>query len=203
MSARRTPWWHFAVAMVMGLAAGAGIAKLTERSDFTVMGAPWIVPILLVVVGVVVFAMAYQVRLVAKGKRKYLNPAVAVYALVLSKALGLASAALLGWYVGQILASLGHADAPFYTQAMIECGVSAVVCLADMVVGIVGEWFCQLPPGEGPEHPRVKAAERQRTLAAAPSAESASAGTASAGATSSGIASAGGTSAGAARSRFA
>ncbi|NMN00089.1 hypothetical protein G1C96_0666 [Bifidobacterium sp. DSM 109958] len=173
MSARRTPWWRFAVAVVLGLAAGAALVKITERSDFTVMGAPWIVPILLAVVGVVVFAMAWQVRQYVSGKRKYLNPAVSVYALVLSKALGLVAAALFGWYVGQILAALGHADAPFYAQAMVECGVSAVVCLADMVVGIVGERFCQLPPGEGPENPKIKAAERRRNLAAASSAESA------------------------------
>lgn len=179
MSARRTPWWHFAVAVAMGLLAGGALVKITERSDFTIMGAPWIVPIVLVIIGVVVFAMARQVRQYATGKRRYLNPAVAVYALVLSKALGLAAAALLGWYVGQLIMSVGHSDAPFYAQAMIECGVSAVVCLADMIVGIVGERFCQLPPGEGPENPRVKAADRQRKLAAASSAESTASKTAS------------------------
>lgn len=165
MSARRTPWWHYAAAIVLGLLFGAVLVKIGESSEISLIGAPWIVPIVLAVLGVVVFVMAYQVHQVVKGKRKYINPAVSVYALVLSKALGLAAAALLGWYVGQLLMSLGHADAPFYTQAMVECGISAVVCLADMIVGIVGEWFCQLPPNEGPEHPKAKAAARQRNLA--------------------------------------
>lgn len=169
MSARRTPWWHYAVGIVLGLVCGGAVALVGAASDVAVIGAPWIVPIVLGILGVTVFAMAWQVHQYVKGKRKYLNPAVSVYALVLSKALGLAAAALLGWYVGQILVSLGHADAPFYANAMVECGVSAVVCLADLVVGIVGEWFCQLPPNEGPEHPKTKAAERQRKLAAATS----------------------------------
>ncbi|KAB8289591.1 DUF3180 domain-containing protein [Bifidobacterium avesanii] len=167
MSARRTPWWHYAVGIVLGLVFGGGVALIGEANDLAVVGAPWIVPIVLGILGVVVFAMAWQVRQYVKGKRKYLNPAVSVYALVLSKALGLAAAALLGWYAGQLLVSLGHADAPFYANAMVECGVSAVVCIADLAVGIVGEWFCQLPPNEGPEHPKAKAAERQRKLAAA------------------------------------
>ena len=166
MSARRTPWWHYATAIALGLMAGALLAKITEKSDLALIGAPWIVPIALGIIGIIVLVLAYQVRLYVKGKRKYLNPAISLYALVLSKALGLAAAALLGWYGGQLLMSLGHADAPFYAEAIVECAVSAAVCLIDMIIGIVGEWFCQLPPNEGPEHPKTKAAEAARKLAA-------------------------------------
>lgn len=166
MSARRTPWWQYAAAVALGLAAGALLVKITEKSDLALIGAPWIVPIALGIIGIAVFVLAYQVHLYGKGKRKYLNPAVSIYALVLSKALGLASAALLGWYGGQMLASICHADAPFYSEAIVECAVSAVVCLIDMIIGMVGERFCQLPPNEGPEHPKTKAAEAARQAVA-------------------------------------
>lgn len=40
--------------------------------------------------------------------------------------------------------------------------------LIDMIIGIVGEWLCQLPPIDGPENPKIKeAAQRQRYAAAA------------------------------------
>lgn len=34
--------------------------------------------------------------------------------------------------------SLPHGEAEFYSQAIIECVVACVVCVADMIVGIVG-----------------------------------------------------------------
>ncbi len=42
--------------------------------------------------------------------------------------MGLAGAALTGWYGGQILASLPHMEAELYSQAVIECAVAAVAC---------------------------------------------------------------------------
>ena len=50
---------------------------------------------------------------------------------------------------------------------MAQCAVAAVICLADMVIGIVGEWLCQLPPMEGPESPKMKASKRRRGIASA------------------------------------
>ena len=67
---------------------------------------------------------------------------------MLSKALGLTGAALAGWYVGQILLVLDHIEADYYATTVAQCAVAAVICLADMVIGIVGEWLCQLPPME-------------------------------------------------------
>ena len=63
--------------------------------------------------------------------------------------------------------SLSHIEAEFYAQAVTECAVAAVVCIADMVIGIIGEWLCQLPPNEGPENPKIKEANRRRDMAQA------------------------------------
>ena len=38
MNARRTPWWHAAIALVLGLGVGAGVAVLGESSGTTLIG---------------------------------------------------------------------------------------------------------------------------------------------------------------------
>ena len=39
MNARRTPWWHAAIALVLGLGVGAGAAVLGESSGTTLIAA--------------------------------------------------------------------------------------------------------------------------------------------------------------------
>lgn len=90
-----------------------------------------------------------------------------MYTLVLAKALGLAGATLAGWYGGQIVVSLSHIEADFYAHAVTECAIAAVVCIADMIIGIIGEWLCQLPPNEGPENPKIREAKRRSDIAQA------------------------------------
>ena len=167
MKARRTPWWQYVVALALGLAAGVGVAMLGQRHGMGLIGAPWFVSALLAVLGAIVLVLALQVHEYAstdprKRPHSFVNPTLALSTLMLAKALGLAGAALGGYYGGQILMSLAHIEADYYSQAVLECAVAAVVCLADMVIGIVGEWLCQLPPTEGPEHPRMKRAARRR-----------------------------------------
>ncbi|MCI1664112.1 DUF3180 domain-containing protein [Bifidobacterium crudilactis] len=167
MKARRTPWWYYLVAALLGLIGGAGLVRLTESSQLNVLGAPWFVSAMLVLIALVVLYMAWQVHLYVKGKRREMDAARAVNTLVLAKALGLAGAALLGWYGGQVLMSLSHAEAPFYAEIIKECLFGVGAALVDMVAGIVSERLCQLPPNQGPEHPRVKAARRRKSMAKA------------------------------------
>ena len=126
------------------------------------------------VLGGVVLYMALQIHKyttkdpVKRAQLKPLDPQKAFGTLVACKALGLAGAALAGWYGGQIIMSLPHGEAEFYSQAIIECVVACVVCVAAMIVGDVGEWLCRIPPIDGPESPAVKkAAQRNRYAAAA------------------------------------
>ena len=162
---------------VMGAIAAGGVALLADKNT----GA-WIVPVVLAVLGGVVLYMALQIHKyttkdpVKRAQLKPLDPQKAFGTLVACKALGLAGAALAGWYGGQIIMSLPHGEAEFYSQAIIECVVACVVCVADMIVGIVGEWLCRIPPIDGPESPAVKkAAQRNRYAAAATKASTKSA----------------------------
>ena len=76
----------------------------------------------------------------------------------------MAGAALAGWYGGQALMCLTHLEASYYRDAAVECAIALVICIIDMVLGIVSEGLCQLPPDEGAENPKLKRAERRRRL---------------------------------------
>ncbi|MCI1219320.1 MAG: DUF3180 domain-containing protein [Bifidobacterium sp.] len=169
MKAQRTPWWYYLVALALGLGAGAGLAAYSDRMNEPLIGAPWFVAALLAILGVVVLVLSWQVHKYATtdpAKRSSVfDVTKAVYTLVLAKALGLAGAALAGWYGGQILVMLPHGEASYFSHAIIECVVTGAVGLADMSIGIIGEWLCQLPPSEGPEHPKTIEASRSRGLA--------------------------------------
>ncbi|WEV42411.1 DUF3180 domain-containing protein [Bifidobacterium sp. ESL0682] len=173
MSARRTPWWYYVIAALIGLVFGAILFKSDEMTGLSLIGAPWFVSFVLVLLGVVVLALALQVHQYATtdpAKRKsWIDPTKAVYTLVLCKALGIAGAGLAGWYLAQLLLCLAHWGVPYYQSVIIQCAVATVICFADMAVGIIGEWLCQLPPSKGAENPKIKAAkrrDRKRKLAA-------------------------------------
>ncbi|MBT1162072.1 MULTISPECIES: DUF3180 domain-containing protein [Bifidobacterium] len=174
MKAHRTPWWYYLIAIVCGLIGGALLAKYDEATGFALIGVPWFISALLLLIGVSVLIMALQVHKYAttdprkRAALKPLDPQKAVSTLVLAKSLGLVGAALAGWYGGQILMIIDHAEAQYYAQVILECAIACVVCVADMVIGIVGEWLCQLPPMDGPESAKMKeAARRQRGIAPA------------------------------------
>lgn len=173
MKARRTPWWCYVLAAALGLLAGMGLAKYGEISGLPLVGAPWIVPVVLAILGFVVLYMALQIHKYTttdpekRAQLKPLDPQKAFATLVSCKALGVAGAALAGWYGGQLIMSLPHGEATFYSQAILECAIAAIVCIADMIIGIVGEWLCQIPPIDGPESPKMKTATQRNRYAAA------------------------------------
>ncbi|WEV64518.1 DUF3180 domain-containing protein [Bifidobacterium sp. ESL0732] len=173
MSARRTPWWYYVIATLIGLLLGTILVKSDEMTGLSLIGAPWFVTFVLVLLGAVVLILALQVHQYAitdpTRRKSWIDPTKAVYTLVLCKALGIAGAGLAGWYLAQVLLTLSHWGIPYFQNVIIQCAITTVICIADMIVGIIGEWLCQLPPSEGPENPKIKAAqrrERQRKFAA-------------------------------------
>ena len=150
-------------ALLAGLLLGPAMLNVLTETEFLTQ---------LSELGVIVLILALQVHKYAntdpkKRPHSFINPTIAVYTLVLAKALGLAGATLAGWYGGQIVMSLSHIEADFYAHAVTECAIAAVVCIADMIIGIIGEWLCQLPPNEGPENLKIKEAKRRSDIAQA------------------------------------
>lgn len=160
MRAYRTPWWYLVLGLLFGFLLGAFLVSSTESSAMSLAGAPWIVVAIMVVAGIVTFVMAWQTHQSVSEKaknKKRVSSQFAVAALMLSKALGMAGAILAGWYVGQLLMSLPHSEIALYGSVIRECAIAGFVCFVDMLVGILGERLCQLPPEDGPESAVKKA----------------------------------------------
>lgn len=154
MKAFRTPWWYYIIGFLIGFICGVLLMLATESSTLMFMGAPWLVYVLMIAVGVITFVLAWQTHQYTTARpeeRSMPNPQRAVLALMMSKSLAMAGAILTGWYLGQVCMSLAHLDVVLYANVLRECVIAATICLIDMIVGIVGEWLCQLPPEDGPE----------------------------------------------------
>ncbi|RDW96353.1 hypothetical protein gvb03_00470 [Gardnerella vaginalis] len=152
MKAYRTPWWYFALGLLFGFVFGAFLVSITESSAISLSGAPWIVLAVMIIGGIVTFVLAWQTHQYATSKPKERKPfkmQMAVSALMLAKSLGMAGAILTGWYAGQIFVCWPHADIPLYSNVIRECVIAGIVCIIDMIIGIVGEWMCQIPPEDG------------------------------------------------------
>lgn len=168
MNAQRTRWWEYALAIILGLLAGIGIAVIESHMTVSLTGAPWPVPVIMVIIAFIVLYCAWQVHRYATTEprkrvgMKRIDPQRAVYTLVFAKTLAIAGALLLGWYGGEIIMTLGHLDATYYRSIAIQCAFAAAASLFDMIIGIVSEGLCQLPPTEGPEHPKMKERRQQQ-----------------------------------------
>ncbi|MFU0662782.1 DUF3180 domain-containing protein [Gardnerella vaginalis] len=154
MKAYRTPWWYLVIGILFGFVLGAFLVSSTESSAMSLAGAPWVVVAIMVIAGLATFVMAWQTHQSVSDKnknKKRLNPQFAVAALMLSKSLGMAGAILSGWYVGQLLMSLPHSEIILYSSVVRECSIAGLVCFVDMILGIIGELLCQIPPEDGAE----------------------------------------------------
>lgn len=165
MKAQRTPWWYYPIAALIGLLFGVAAMQMAEKTSVSLVGAPWLIAVVLGLLGLVTLYLAWQVHRYLtdepERRKSWYDPKKAVFTLVLAKALALAGAVLAGWYFGQTLMALPHIEASYYRTIVVQCGVTGLVCLADMVIGIVSEGMCQIPPSDGPEHPRTKARKRR------------------------------------------
>lgn len=168
MKAYRTPWWYFALGLLFGFVFGAFLVSITESSAISLSGAPWIVLVVMIIGGIVTFVLAWQTHQYATSKpkeRKTFNMQMAVSALMLAKSLGMAGAILTGWYAGQIFVCWPHADIPLYSNVIRECVIAGIVCIIDMIIGIVGEWMCQIPPEDGADADSDSADRAQQAAA--------------------------------------
>lgn len=166
MRISRTPWWYYVIAVVLGALIGTFLVWRTRTTAIAPVGAPWFVSGVLFVLGVVVLVLAWQVHQYVTGKVKEIDVDKASTTLVLCKALAIAGAALAGYYGGELAMCIVWRDVAFYQGLIAECSVACAVTVIDMIIGIVGEGWCQLPPQEGLEHPNAKKRKKRRRDAA-------------------------------------
>lgn len=105
----------------------------------------------LLLFALILFALGRSVRRFVLGKRRSMDPLRAFRIFVLAKASALAGALQLGFFSAQALVALDGNDAP---GARAQAGVdlaAAGACLVLVVVALVVEWFCRVPPPESDE----------------------------------------------------
>jgi len=93
-----------------------------------------------------VFSMGWAVRQFLRGKRPSLDPIRAARTAVLAKASAYTGSLLAGWYAGQVLLLLGDLDIAVRRERAIAAACAAVAAVLLCVVGLLVEWFCQVPP---------------------------------------------------------
>jgi len=83
-------------------------------------------------------------RLVAGRATRPVNPLYAARVLAMAQAAALAGAAIVGWYVAQVLMLVPDADVPSQQLQMLTLGVLALAAAGLAAVGLVVQRWCSL-----------------------------------------------------------
>jgi hypothetical protein len=107
----------------------------------------------------VLFMLGRSVRRYVLGKRPVINPLRAFRIFVLAKASVVAGALQLGFFAAYAAALVtSFPDVPEARRQATAALLTALACGVLVVVGLVVEWFCRVPPPEGDEGERGTAA---------------------------------------------
>jgi len=111
------------------------------------------------VIVVLTLVLGIRVRRWRNGdKKKMLNPILAAWTLVLAQACAYTGSVLLGWHAGIFVDQLRlwnlRSDQTLAWQALVMAGGGLVM----IVVGLMVERFCRIPPedGEGESAPGLQ-----------------------------------------------
>lgn len=148
MKARRTPWYYMLACAIAGIVCGAVVAYSTLSMEITVLGAPYIVPVVLFILGIVALWLAWTVRAYTRGKIKYISPQRSYVTLIIAKSLEIATSFLAGWYGGQAIILIPHIESSFFRDIFLRCLIAMGVCIFDVICGIIAEYLCQIPPSD-------------------------------------------------------
>ena len=148
--------------LVIGSAVGVLgwlAATLTTRYGLNTPVLPLNGLITMGVIVVITLVLGIRVRRWRNGnKKKMLNPILAAWTLVLAQACAYTGSVLLGWHAGIFVDQLRlwnlRSDQTLAWQAVVMAGGGLVM----IVVGLMVERFCRIPPedGEGESAPGVQ-----------------------------------------------
>jgi len=143
---RRTHWQTL-VALAVGSAAVTYVLARwwVDRGNVPIPVSP-VIAVVLLAVAVVLFVQGRAVRRFTQGKRAGMNPLHAVRVLMFAKASALAAALQFGFFAAHAAIALDHPEAPEARAQAISSGAAALACVVLVVVALVVEWFCRVPP---------------------------------------------------------
>lgn len=107
----------------------------------------WTASILLVLMAAAVLAAGYDIRRYQRGEsRRMPSPLRARRTLVAAQASALTGAAMIGWYLAQVLVIAPNADVPTQRSHLLISLATAGAALLLSIAGLVAQWMCRIPP---------------------------------------------------------
>lgn len=121
--------------------------RLVEGRGTAVPEPGWLALVVMLALGVLVIVAGWQVKQVRDGKaERHVSPLRAARTLVLGQAAALTGAALVGWYLANVLHLLPDSDVESQRGRIGPFVVHVVVALALAVAGMVVQRWCRLHP---------------------------------------------------------
>ena len=143
------------VAVVVAAVTWTAVRFLTGRGGAP-LPVPWSAAMSPAVIGAISVVLAWPVRRWTRGDRtRPLDPLRAARVLVLGRAASRAGAAVVGWYLGQLLFLLPDLELGSRSDLAVRAGVGIASSVLLVVAGLLVERFCRLPPDDDdPRRPR-------------------------------------------------
>lgn len=147
---QRTSSSTLAVWAVIGTVLAVVVDVVFESQGFSLPGVPWFAIIGMLVLAAVLLLLGWPIKKWNDGDRtKEIDPLQAARVAVMAKASALTGAGLAGWYLGNagyyFLSTPGIRND--LAAGMLVAVISAAVL---MIVGIIVEGFCEIPPQDPP-----------------------------------------------------
>ncbi|GAB3557936.1 DUF3180 domain-containing protein [Spelaeicoccus albus] len=140
------------IAGLVGGVLGWSFYRVWESAGQKLPGLPIYAIIGMVVLGIILLAAGWPIRRWVRGDRdRPLDPLRAARVLVLAKAASAAGSVLTGWYVGTAVYFFTFASNPARVNTGLETLFVVGAALFLVVVGLVVEYFCRLPPDDEDE----------------------------------------------------
>jgi hypothetical protein len=144
-----------AVAVVVGGASWV-VLKLLQGGGRDLPTTSWLAVFIFVALGLGLLLAGRPVkRLVAGRATRPVNPLYAARILAMAQAAALAGAAIVGWYLAQVILLLPDADIPSQQLQMLVLGVLALAAAGLAAVGLVVQKWCRIDeePKNGQREP--------------------------------------------------
>ena len=133
-----------AVAVIVGGASWV-VLKLVQGGGRDLPTTSWLAVFIFVALGLGLLLAGRPVkRLVAGRATRPLNPLYAARVLAMAQAAALAGAAIVGWYLAQIVLLLPDADIPSQQLQILVLGILALAAAGLATVGLVVQRWCRL-----------------------------------------------------------
>lgn len=147
---KRTTSTMLGIWAIIGALLAPVVNVLLESQGFSLPGLPWFAILGMLVLAAVLFVLGYPIKKWNDGDRtREIDPLQAARVAVMAKASALTGSGLAGWYLGN--AAYYFLSAPGIRNDLAAGMLVAMVAAAAlMIVGLIVEGFCTLPPQDPP-----------------------------------------------------